>query len=205
MEPNDPTNNDRPWQAHPSAIIDAGACIGPGTRIWHFCHIMSGAQIGADCVLGQNVFVADGVRLGRGCKVQNNVSLYTGVFCEDEVFIGPSAVFTNVINPRAAIVRRDEFRPTYVERGATLGANCTVVCGVRIGQYAFVGAGAVVTDDVPAFALVLGVPARPVGWMSAAGYRLHFDAWGRAVCPTGTEYRLHEGRVEPLEQSSSGT
>ena len=191
--------SDRPWQAHPSAVIDAGAQIGAGTRIWHFCHIMPGAQIGADCVLGQNVFVADGVSLGRGCKVQNNVSLYTGVVCAEDVFIGPSAVFTNVVNPRAAIVRRDEFRTTHIERGATLGANCTVVCGVRIGRYAFVGAGAVVTSDVPAYALVLGVPARQAGWMSAAGHRLHFDDTGRATCPTGAVYQLVDGWVAPLD------
>jgi len=184
------------WQAHPSAIVDAGAKIGSGTRIWHFCHVMSGAVIGERCVLGQNVFVASGVHLGNGSKVQNNVSLYEGVVCEEEVFIGPSAVFTNVVNPRAAVIRRDEFKTTHIERGASLGANCTIICGVRIGAYAFVGAGAVVTADVLPFALVMGVPARQSGWMSAAGHRLHFDTEAQALCPTGARYRLRDGRVE---------
>lgn len=185
------------WTAHETALIDEGAEIGAGTRIWHFCHVMGGAVIGPRCVLGQNVFVAPSVRLGAGCKVQNNVSLYDGVICEDEVFIGPSAVFTNVFNPRAAIDRRGEYRQTYVERGATLGANSTVVCGVRIGRFAFVGAGAVVTRDVPPYALVLGAPARLAGWMSAAGHRLDFDDAGFAKCPTGEVYRLIDGQALP--------
>lgn len=185
---------------HPSAIVDAGATIGEGTKIWHFCHIMPGAVIGRDCSLGQNVFVANKVTLGNGVKVQNNVSIYEGVEVEDDVFLGPSMVFTNVMNPRAAVVRKDEYRPTRVCRGATIGANATIVCGVTIGQYAFVGAGAVVTRSVPPFALVTGVPATQLGWMSAHGERLHFDGEGRATCPaTGQHYRLSMGRVSLVE------
>jgi UDP-2-acetamido-3-amino-2,3-dideoxy-glucuronate N-acetyltransferase len=154
---------------HPSSYIDPGAVIGEGTRIWHFCHIMPDSKIGKNCSLGQNVVVMSGVILGDYVKVQNNVSLYTGVICEDDVFIGPSAVFTNVINPRSAIVRKHEYQKTLVCRGATIGANATIICGIEIGAYAFIGAGAVVTKDVPPYALVVGNPSRQIGWMSAFG------------------------------------
>ncbi|MDX2062605.1 MAG: acyltransferase [Bacteroidia bacterium] len=190
---------DETYYAHPSAVIDAGATIGADTRIWHFCHVMAGAEIGPGCTLGQNVFVAGGVVLGRGCKVQNNVSLYTGVVCEDEVFLGPSCVLTNVLNPRAGIERKDQFRTTRIGRGATVGANATVVCGVTLGAYCLVGAGAVVTRDVPAYGLVVGTPARQVGWVSRAGHRLALDGAGRATCPeTGEGYQLHNGLLRPL-------
>lgn len=182
---------------HPSAIIDEGAHIGEGTKIWHFCHVMPGAVIGQNCSLGQNVFVANGVRLGNNVKVQNNVSIYEGVSCEDDVFLGPSMVFTNVINPRSAVNRKTEYLPTLVKKGATIGANATIVCGITIGQYAFIGAGAVVTKDVPPHALVVGNPARLLGWMSRHGHRLHFDEKGMATCPgSGESYQLKDGLVE---------
>ncbi len=182
--------------AHSSAIIDAGAVIGEGCKIWHFCHIMSGAVIGAGSSLGQNVFVAATVKLGSGVKVQNNVSIYDGVTCADEVFLGPSVVFTNVRNPRSAVNRKAEYRATRVGKGATIGANATIICGNDIGDYAFVGAGAVVTRPVQPYALVLGNPARQRGWMSEAGEKLHFGAEGIAVCPAaGTHYRLEAGQV----------
>ncbi|MCE3008906.1 MAG: N-acetyltransferase [Bacteroidetes bacterium] len=185
---------------HPTAMVDAGAQIGEGTRIWHFCHIMPGACIGPDCSLGQNVFVADRVRLGRGVKVQNNVSLYEGVEIEDEVFLGPSVVFTNIKNPRAAVVRRTEYLKTLVGRGATIGANATLVCGLTIGQYAFIGAGAVVTRSVPDYALIVGNPGRQIGWMSAHGHRLHFDEAGLATCPgDGQHYRLLRCKVQRVD------
>jgi len=175
--------SERAFQAHPSAVIGEQAEIGAGTRIWHFCHVMDGAQIGRGCSLGQNVFVAGGVRVGSGVKVQNNVSLYAGVELEDYVFCGPSCVFTNVVNPRAEISRRHEYTRTLVRRGATLGANATIVCGATIGRYAFIGAGAVVCGSVPDYALMLGVPARQHGWMSRHGHRLKFDDDGKSVCP----------------------
>jgi UDP-2-acetamido-3-amino-2,3-dideoxy-glucuronate N-acetyltransferase len=163
------------YYAHPTAIIDEGATIKKGTKIWHFCHIMSGAYIGENCSLGQNVFVATGVRLGNNVKVQNNGSLYTGVICEDDVFLGPSMVFTNIINPRSAIVRKDQYQSTILRKGATVGANATIVCGVELGEYSFVGAGAVVTKNVLPYALVVGTPARQIGWMSEYGHRLFFN------------------------------
>ena len=178
---------------HPSAIVDAGAQLGAGTRVWHFAHVCGGARNGSCCSLGQGVFVANDVTIGHNVKIQNNVSVYDAVTLEDDVFCGPSMVFTNVHNPRAAVVRKDEYRPTRVRRGATLGANCTIVCGVTIGQYAFVGAGAVVSRDVPDFALVVGVPARRIGWMSRHGERLALPVRGdgEAACPaTGERYAL---------------
>jgi UDP-2-acetamido-3-amino-2,3-dideoxy-glucuronate N-acetyltransferase len=181
------------FYAHPTAVLDAGCRVGAGSRIWHFCHLAAGAVLGENCLLGQNVFVADGVTLGRNVKVQNNVSLYEGVVCEDDVFLGPSVVFTNVKNPRSAVPRRgaSHYLPTYLETGVSIGANATIVCGVRLGRYAFVGAGSVVTKDVPSHALVYGNPARQHGWLSAHGEKLAFDAAGRASCPaTGQAYRL---------------
>lgn len=183
-------------QLHPSAIVDAGAVIGNGTRVWHWVHVCSGATIGKDCSLGQNVFVGNRVAIGNRVKIQNNVSVYDNVTLEDDVFCGPSMVFTNVYNPRAAIERKSEYRDTLVRRGATLGANCTIICGVTIGEYAFVGAGAVVNRDVPAYALVLGVPARQIGWMSRHGEQLALPLKGHgdAVCPhTGDRYQLRDG------------
>lgn len=181
----------RRYYAHPTAVIDEPCDIGPGTKIWHFCHVMAGAQIGADCVLGQNVFVASGVVVGNGCKIQNNVSLYAGVELEDAVFCGPACVFTNVLNPRAEINRRAEFRRTLVRRGATIGANATIVCGVAIGRYAFIAAGAVVRRDVPDYALAAGVPAVQKGWVGRHGHRLSTpDRDGIMRCPeSGWRYR----------------
>lgn len=186
------------YYAHPTAVLDEGCRIGEGCRIWHFCHVSAGAELGAGCSLGQNVFVAEGVTLGRNVKVQNNVSLYAGVECADDVFIGPSAVFTNVLNPRSAVSRRgpEHYRPTRLGQGVSIGANSTVVCGTSLGEYAFVGAGSVVTRDVPAYALVYGNPARPHGWMSTYGHRLAFDETGRATCPESQQqYQLTDGRV----------
>jgi UDP-2-acetamido-3-amino-2,3-dideoxy-glucuronate N-acetyltransferase len=186
---------------HPSAIVDAGATIGSDTRVWHWVHVCGGAVIGSRCSLGQNVFVGNRVRIGDNVKIQNNVSVYDNVTLEDDVFCGPSMVFTNVYNPRSAVSRKDEYRDTLVRRGATLGANCTIVCGVEIGEYAFVGAGAVVNRDVPAFALMLGVPARQAGWMSRFGERLPLgmEGAGECTCPhTGDRYRLDHGRLVRL-------
>jgi UDP-2-acetamido-3-amino-2,3-dideoxy-glucuronate N-acetyltransferase len=185
--------------AHESAIIDPGSSIGNGTRIWHFTHVMSGCTIGENCNLGQNVVVSPGVKLGNNVKVQNNVSIYTGVICDDDVFLGPSMVFTNVINPRSAIARKDQYKPTYVEQGASIGANATIICGVRIGKFAFIGAGAVVTKDVVPYELVVGNPARHSGWMSEFGHRLHFSNEGIAECPESKEkYKLSDNSVIKL-------
>ena len=186
------------WTAHPSAIVDDGATVGDGTRIWHFVHVSPGARIGERCSLGQNVYVGNDVSIGHNVKIQNNVSVYDAVTLEDDVFCGPSMVFTNVYNPRSAVTRKNEYRRTLVKRGATLGANCTIVCGSTIGEYAFVGAGAVINRDVPAFALMVGVPARQVGWMSRFGERLPLPLKGdaEATCPhTGERYRLDGGVV----------
>jgi len=173
--------------AHPSAIIDEGCIIGAGTKIWHFTHIMSGSTIGANCNIGQNVVISTGVILGCNVKVQNNVSIYTGVICEDDVFLGPSMVFTNIINPRSAIVRRDKYVKTLVRRGASIGANATLICGHTIGEYALIGAGAVVTKDVRPYALVVGNPAKQIGWVSEYGHTLKFDNKGIAICPESRE------------------
>lgn len=190
---------EKDYFAHPTAVIDEDCVIGKGTRIWHFTHIMSGCVIGENCNFGQNVVVSPGVVLGRNVKVQNNVSIYTGVICEDDVFLGPSMVFTNVINPRSAILRHDQYLKTLVKKGATIGANATVVCGHDIGEYAFIGAGAVVTRDVPPYALVIGNPGRQVGWMSEYGHRLNFGSDGIAICPeSGEKYLLKDNRISKI-------
>jgi UDP-2-acetamido-3-amino-2,3-dideoxy-glucuronate N-acetyltransferase len=185
--------------AHNSAVIDEGCKIGSGTKIWHFSHIMSGCEIGAHCNIGQNVVVSPGVILGKNVKVQNNVSIYTGVICEDDVFLGPSMVFTNIRNPRSAVIRKGKYDKTLVKKGATIGANATIVCNITIGEFAFIGAGAVVVKDVPPYGLVLGNPGRHVGWMSEFGHQLQFDKDGVAVCPeSGEKYKLKDGIVEKL-------
>jgi UDP-2-acetamido-3-amino-2,3-dideoxy-glucuronate N-acetyltransferase len=185
--------------SHESAIIDPGCKIGKGTKIWHFTHIMPGCTIGESCNIGQNVVVSPEVVLGNNVKIQNNVSLYTGVVCEDDVFLGPSMVFTNIVNPRSAIIRKDQYAKTLVKRGASIGANATIVCGHDIGRYAFIGAGAVITKDVPDFALMVGNPARHVGWMSEYGHRLEFNEEGIAVCPESEQqYKLQDGKVTRL-------
>jgi UDP-2-acetamido-3-amino-2,3-dideoxy-glucuronate N-acetyltransferase len=198
-----PLRTERNYFAHESAIIDEPCQIGAGTKIWHFCHIMTGSRIGNDCSLGQNCFVASGVTIGRNVKIQNNVSVFEGVELEDNVFCGPSIVFTNISNPRSEIVRKGAYRRTVVRRGATIGANATVVCGHEIGEYAMIGAGAVVTSDVLPYALMLGVPARQCGWMSRCGHRLDFNLDNRAWCPeSGEEYELVDGRVSPKDRES---
>lgn len=182
--------------AHETAVIDAGCNIGEGTKIWHFSHIMPNCTIGERCNIGQNVVVSPEVILGNNVKVQNNVSIYTGVICEDDVFLGPSMVFTNVMNPRSAVNRRDQYSKTVVKQGASIGANATIVCGNDIGKFAFIGAGSVVTKEIPDFALVVGNPARQIGWMSEFGHRLNFDEKGMAVCPESKqEYQLKDNRV----------
>lgn len=187
------------FQKHETAIVDSGAKIGKGTRIWHWVHISPMAEIGENCSLGQNVFIGNNVKIGSNVKIQNNVSIYDNVFIEDHVFCGPSMVFTNVFNPRAEIVRKNEYRDTRIKKGATLGANCTIICGVTIGEYAFVGAGAVITKDVPPYALMMGVPGRQVGWMSRFGERLSIDLKkdGEAICPhSGERYILKSGNMQ---------
>ena len=190
--------------AHETAVIDEPVEIGPGTRIWHFSHVMKGAKIGANCSFGQNVLVSSKVTIGNNVKVQNNVSIYDCVDLEDDVFCGPSMVFTNVINPRSHVTRKDEYMRTRVCRGATIGANATVVCGTTLGEFCFIGAGAVVTHDVPPYALVLGVPGRLAGWMSRFGERLEFDDKGESRCPhTGDVYRLRDNRVELVSKGTT--
>lgn len=188
-------HSEKDYFSHPTAVIDEGCEIGQGTKIWHFSHIMPGCKIGINCNIGQNVVISPEVVLGANCKVQNNVSLYTGVICESDVFIGPSAVFTNVSNPRSAIVRRDKYESTFVHRGASIGANATIICGVEIGTFAFVGAGAVVTKSVPAYALVYGNPARIEGYFSEYGHRLLFDVAGEAFCPESGEKYSKSGEI----------
>ena len=190
-------NND--YFAHETAVIDPGCKIGKGTKIWHFSHIMAGSDIGENCNIGQNVVVMPGVKLGRNVKVQNNVSIYTGVTCEDDVFLGPSMVFTNVFNPRSAIIRKDSYLPTIVEKGATICANSTIVCGNKIGRFSFIWAGAVVTKEVKPYALVIGNPARQTGWMSEFGHKLVFGSIGLATCPeSGERYHLENGKVSKI-------
>lgn len=190
---------ENPYYAHPTAVIDEGCTIGAGTKIWHFSHIMPNCVIGENCNIGQNVVISPEVILGKNVKVQNNVSIYTGVQCEDDVFLGPSMVFTNVVNPRSAINRKSEYAKTFVRKGATIGANATIVCGHSIGKYAFIGAGAVVTKDISDYALVLGNPARQTGWISEHGHKLNFDEKGIAVCPESkVPYKLEAGKVEKL-------
>ena len=187
------------YQSHETAVIDAGCQIGEGTRIWHFSHIMSGSTIGKHCNIGQNVVISPEVVLGDNVKVQNNVSIYTGVTCDDDVFLGPSCVFTNVINPRSAVSRKDQYRKTHVGKGATIGANATIVCGHQIGAYAMIGAGAVVTKDIPPYALVVGNPSQQIGWVSEYGHRLIFDDKGKAICPeTGQSYQLDDNQVKRI-------
>lgn len=182
---------------HPSAIVDEGCRIGSGTKVWHFSHLMTGCEIGENCNIGQNVVVSPNVKLGNNVRVQNNVSIYEGVICEEDVFLGPSMVFTNVINPRSAVSRKNEYRQTLVKKGASIGANATIVCGNEIGEYAFIGAGAVVTKSVPAYALVVGNPARQTGWMSEFGHKLKFDEQHKATCPeSGQEYILQHNAVK---------
>jgi UDP-2-acetamido-3-amino-2,3-dideoxy-glucuronate N-acetyltransferase len=190
---------EKEYYAHPSAIIDDGCKIGKDTKIWHFSHVMTGCIIGNHCNIGQNVVVSPDVILGNNVRVQNNVSIYTGVICGDDVFLGPSMVFTNVINPRSAISRKNEYKQTFVEKGATIGANATIICGHNIGKYAFIGAGTVVTKDVKPYSLVIGNPGTHVGWMSEFGHRLNFNSDGIAVCPESNDkYLLKDGIVNKL-------
>ncbi|MES2567842.1 MAG: DapH/DapD/GlmU-related protein [Bacteroidota bacterium] len=190
---------EKTYYAHPTSIIDEGCEIGKGTKIWHFSHVMPDCTLGENCNIGQNVVVSPGVVLGKNVKVQNNVSIYTGVICDDDVFLGPSMVFTNVINPRSAVNRKSEYAKTHVGKGATIGANATIVCGHDIGEFAFIGAGSVVTKTVPAFALVVGNPSRQIGWMSEFGHRLEFDGGGKATCSeSGQTYRLENNIVKRI-------
>lgn len=192
-------SSDMTYFAHPSSYIDEGCTIGAGTKIWHFSHIMSGCRIGEDCNIGQNVVISPDVVLGRNCKIQNNVSVYTGVRCEDDVFLGPSMVFTNVLNPRSAVSRKNEYRETILKKGCSVGANATIVCGHTLGEYCLIGAGSVVTKDVPAYALMVGNPARQKGWVSRHGEKLTFKQDGIAVCPaTGERYQLDQNNTVRL-------
>jgi UDP-2-acetamido-3-amino-2,3-dideoxy-glucuronate N-acetyltransferase len=191
---------EKEYFAHETAVVDPGCTIGKGAKIWHFSHIMKDCVIGDNCNIGQNVVISPEVILGKNVKVQNNVSIYTGVICEDDVFLGPSMVFTNISNPRSAVVRRGQYEKTLVKRGASIGANATIVCGHDIGEFAFIGAGAVVTKEVPPYALVVGNPARQLGWMSEYGHRLQFDENGIAVCPESNDrYQLKEGKVSKMK------
>jgi len=191
--------DNKEYFAHETAVIDEGCEIGKGTKIWHFSHIMTGAKIGENCNLGQNVLVSTDVILGNNVKVQNNVSIYTGVICEDDVFLGPSMVFTNILNPRSQVIRRDQYIQTIVRRGVTIGANATILCGQEIGEFAYIGAGSVLTRDVKPYSLVVGNPARHIGWMSEHGHRLFFDDKGEAICPESKEkYRLIDGQVKKI-------
>ena len=183
------------YYVHPSAIVDEGCEIGKGVKIWHFSHIMPGCKIGDNCNLGQNVVVSPKVVLGKNVRVQNNVSIYEGVICEDDVFVGPSAVFTNVVNPRSAVSRKHEYKQTFVRKGASIGANATIVCGNEIGEFAFIGAGAVITKNVLPYALVVGNPAKQIGWMSEFGHRLQFDNQGKAICPESEEEYYLENNI----------
>ena len=184
------------YTKHETAVIDEGCSIGEGTKIWHFSHIMQKATIGQNCNIGQNVVVSPMVQLGNNVKVQNNVSIYTGVVCEDDVFLGPSMVFTNIINPRSAIVRRDKYLKTLVKKGASIGANATLICGNTLGSYCLIGAGSVITKDVPDYALIVGNPGKQIGWVSTYGHRLEFDSSNKAVCPeSGEKYQLENNRV----------
>lgn len=185
--------------AHETAVIDEGCTIGDGTKIWHFSHVMSNSVIGSKCNIGQNVVISPGVRLGNNLKIQNNISIYTGVICEDDVFLGPSMVFTNVINPRSSVERKSEYKPTLVKRGSSIGANATIVCGVTLGEFCFIGAGTVVTKDVPAYALIVGNPGRQKGWMSEYGQKLIFDENGKAICSeSGEKYELKNHQVNKI-------
>jgi len=187
---------EKEYFAHETAVIDEGCKIGKGTKIWHFSHVMNNSEIGENCNIGQNVVISAGVKLGKNVKVQNNVSIYAGVICDDDVFLGPSMVFTNVINPRSAIIRKDQYSSTIVEKGASIGANATIVCGNKIGAFSFIGAGAVVTKEVKPYSLVIGNPARHTGWMSEYGHKLVFNNTGEATCPeSGERYKLEDGRV----------
>jgi UDP-2-acetamido-3-amino-2,3-dideoxy-glucuronate N-acetyltransferase len=191
---------EKEYTAHETAWIDEGCKIGKGTKVWHFSHIMPNCTIGENCNIGQNVVISPGVQLGKNVKIQNNVSVYTGVTCDDDVFLGPSMVFTNVINPRSAVNRKNEYAKTHVGKGASIGANATIVCGHSIGEYAFVGAGAVVTKNVPPYSLWVGNPAKQMGWISEYGHRLKFDAYGKAVCPESkVVYKLEEGKIIKVE------
>lgn len=193
------SNTQQNYFAHPTAVIDEGCTIGAGSKIWHFSHIMPNCTLGEKCNIGQNVVVSPEVVLGNNVKVQNNVSIYTGVTCDDDVFLGPSMVFTNITNPRSAIIRREQYAKTHVGKGASIGANATIVCGHDIGEYAFIGAGSVVTKNVPAFALLVGNPARQIGWMSEYGHRLNFDENGTATCPESNQkYQLKDGIVSRI-------
>lgn len=190
---------EKAYFAHETAVIDEGCEIGAGTKIWHFSHIMPNCKLGENCNIGQNVVISPEVILGKNVKVQNNVSIYTGVICEDDVFLGPSMVFTNIVNPRSAVVRRGQYTKTLVKQGASIGANATIVCGHDIGRFAFIGAGAVVTKEIPDYALVVGNPAKQMGWMSEYGHRLEFNVEGIAICPEGKDrYQLKDGKVSKL-------